>query len=157
MTCLRDWCGRWRSCVGPVRERQRATRRESLVTPGPVPRIAAPSYPSSAMWCGSGHRHSRAGRRQVKARGVELAAGLGVRPDPHLVVLSMGRVGEDLLELLIAGQAAGVLRRAGAFAPGAGRVGLADRGLGPRLDSELVLPPVAEVVFILNPRARVRH
>src|SRR5438128_7545342 len=99
---------------------------------------------------GSGDRHSRAGLGQVEARGIEFAADLRVRPGPHFLVLFVGRVGEDLLELLVAGVAAGVLGRAGAFACDAGGVGLAGLGLGARLDEEFVLPAVAEVIFVAD-------
>jgi hypothetical protein len=73
----------------------------------------------------SGDRHSRIGLGQVEACGIELAVDLRVRPIPHFLVLFVGGVGEYLLELLVAGIAAGVLGRAGAFASGAGGVDLA--------------------------------
>src|SRR5207253_6347141 len=108
---------------------------------------------TKAKW--SGGRHSRAGLGQVEACGIELAADLRVRPGPHLLVLFVGRVGEDLLEPLVAGVAAGVLGWTGAFAPRAGRVGLAGLGLGARLDEELVLPAVAEVIFVADALAHL--
>src|SRR5207253_3476837 len=103
---------------------------------------------TKAKW--SGGRHSRAGLGQVEACGIEFAADLRVRPGPHFLVLFVGRVGEDLLELLVAGVAAGVLGRAGAFACGASGVGPAGFGLGACLNEDLVLPAVAAVIFVAD-------
>jgi hypothetical protein len=106
---------------------------------------------------GSGDRYPRAGLGQVEARGIEFATDLRVRPGPHFLVLLVGRVGEDLLELLVAGITADILRRAGAFARGASGVDVSGLGLGARLDEELVLPAVAEVIFLADALAYLGH
>jgi hypothetical protein len=72
-------------------------------------------------------------------------------------VLFAGRVGEDLLEPLVAGEAAGVLGRAGALARDAGRVGLTGLGLDARLDEKFVLLAIAEVVFVADTLAHLSH
>jgi hypothetical protein len=87
----------------------------------------------------------------------EFAADLRVRPGLHFLVLLVGRVGEDLLELLVAGITAGILRRAGAFARGASGVDVSGLGLGARLDEELVLPAVAEVILLADALAYLGH
>lgn len=85
--------------------------------------------------------------RQVEADGVVVVA----CPLPHLVAFRAGRPGQEFLELFEAVGAAAVLRRAGAFASDARRVDLVSLGNGASLYDELVLPAIAEVVFVADP------
>src|ERR1700749_71594 len=78
----------------------------------------------------------------------------GQSPRPsiqHLVAFRDVRPGEDFLEFREAVDATAVLRRAGAFTGEARRVRLAVPGDRAGLDDKLVLPAVAEVVFVADP------
>jgi Protein of unknown function (DUF3349) len=114
------------------------------------------------LWCGApssscGQGHSHGGCGWIEAGWVELSADLGVGPGFQLVVFFVGRVGEDLLELLVARVAAAVLGWAGAFAFEAGRVGLASFGLGGRFDEQLVHPAIAEVILVADTVTHAGH
>lgn len=97
---------------------------------------------------GSSQGHSHGGCSRIETGRIEFAADLGVRPDLQLAVLFVGRAGEDLLELLVARVTTAVLRRTGALAFDADRVGPASLGLGGRFDEQFVFPAIAEVIFV---------
>src|SRR4051794_425714 len=80
---------------------------------------------------------------EVESCGVELPAD----PLEHLVVLGVRRVGQDLEEVLVAGDAAAVLGRTGARTVDAVRGPRTDRG-EPLPDPDVVVPAVAEVVRV---------
>src|SRR5580693_10667717 len=95
----------------------------------------------------SDRRYRCVGRRQVEAGRVIVVT----RPLPHLVAFGAIRPGQDFLQLFEPPDAAAVLRRAGALAGDARGVELAVLGDGAGLHDELVLPAVAEVVFVAHP------
>src|SRR3990170_2063472 len=88
---------------------------------------------------------------ELPVYGIEIEClGIEVLPDPlgHLFVLFVFRVAQHREQAHVAPRPAAVLGRAGAFAGETGRVALAFLGRKNLLDLHLVLPAVAEVVFV---------
>src|ERR1700733_10163754 len=102
---------------------------------------------TSLRLCGSNDRDGFAGRRQVEAGGVVVTA----RPLQHLPALRAWRPGEEFFEFAEAVAAATVLRRACAPTGDASRVDTVVCCYRARLDDELVLPAIAEVILVLDP------
>src|SRR5580704_10064504 len=92
--------------------------------------ICTRTCPEGNRYVPSGHDHSRVGHGQIETGRVKSPAHLGLRPVLQLVVLLVRRVGEDLLEPLVAPGTTAVLRRAGALTFDAGRIDPAGLGLG---------------------------
>src|SRR6266404_4589542 len=135
-----------------TRSTARATSRSSRPRHrrGPLDaQLTAPRFRGNAV-CGqhgSDCRGGGAGRCLVEAGGVIVRA----RPLAHLNAPGRRGAGEQFLEVGEAARAAAVLGRAGTLAGGACRVDRARVGFGVRLDEELVLPAVAEVVVVPDP------
>jgi uncharacterized protein (DUF433 family) len=103
----------------------------------------APSRSPACQWC-EGPVHPI----EVEVCWRELLRRAQSKPGTPIAVLGMVGVTEDLAEFAIAPDPPAILRRTGA--PAAQAAGIGEAGLGgtDRLDDQLMLPPVAEVVEV---------